>query len=93
MTTGNTPLIRIGSRSPDQKQPAIFYVYHRYAHRRVAVLNLAAMVAIKPFNGTEGFDLQLPTAMRAEFKLHRPSSNLKKPGKFPGFLNNALFVN
>jgi hypothetical protein len=51
------------------------------------------MAAIKSFDGTEGFDLQLPTAMRAEFKLHRPSSNLKKPGKFPGFLNNALFVN
>jgi len=44
------------------------------------------MVAKKSFIGTDVFDPQLPTAMGTEFKLHRPFSNSKKPGKLPGFL-------
>jgi hypothetical protein len=49
MTAGNTPFTRIGSRSPNQKQPVIFHIYYGNTHGGVAVLNLAAMVAIESF--------------------------------------------
>ncbi len=78
MTAGNTPFARIGSRPPNQKQPVIFHVYDGNTDCGVPVLNLAAMVAIESFTDTDRFDLQLPSAMRTEFKLHGAILRLKK---------------
>jgi hypothetical protein len=93
MTAGNTPHTRIGSRSPGQKQSIIFHVYYRHSDRRVAILNFAAMVAIESLTGTDGFDLQLSTAMGTEFKLHRPASGLKKSPEGSGLCKNTLLEN
>jgi hypothetical protein len=64
----------MGSRAPDQKQAVIFYVNYRHTNRRVAVLEFTAILAIKAFLATVDLDLQLPAAVRAEFKIHRPFS-------------------
>jgi hypothetical protein len=86
MTAGNTPFPRIGSRSPNQKQPVIFHVYDGNTDCGVPVLNLTAMVAIKSLTDTDRFDLQLPTAMRTEFKGHRAILRFKKsPVHFRAF--------
>ena len=72
--------------SPNQKQPVIFHVYDGNTDCGVTVLNLTAMVAIESLTDTDRFDLQLPCAMRTEFKRHRAILRFKKkPGRLPGF--------
>ena len=74
MTTGNAPHTGIGPRTPYQKQTIIFHVYYCHTNRWVSVLELTAFLAIKALLVTVDLDLQLPAAVRTEFKLHRPFS-------------------